>query len=70
MDTLSKHAPSYATVKRRLFEFKRGKDNVEDEPRSGRPLTATTPENIDLVLGMVMEDRRISTYHIAKRLRR
>ena len=53
-DTLGDHAPSYATVKRWINEFKRGKDNTEDEPRSGRPLTATTPENIDLVLDMVM----------------
>ena len=69
MDTLGEHAPSYATVKRWVNEFKRGRNNVEDEPRSGRPLTATTPDNIDLVLEIVMEDRRTSTYHIAKRLR-
>ena len=65
-DTLGGHAPSYATVKRWGNEDEHGKDNVEDEPRSGRPLTATTPENIDLVLDMIMEDRRIPTNQIAK----
>lgn len=39
-------------------------ETVKDEARSGRPLTVTTPENIDLALDMVMEDQRLSSHQI------
>ena len=58
--TLADTAPSYATVKRWVNEFKRGRASVEDDPRAGRPPTATTKENLDLARGMVMDDRRVS----------
>lgn len=66
--TLTDNAPSYATVKRWVNEFKRGRESVEDDPRPGRPPTATTKDNLDLALGMIMEDRRISCRQIAERL--
>ena len=66
--TLTESAPSYATVARWIREFKRGGVSVEDNPRSGRPPTATTKDNIDLALQMVMQDRRISSRQIAERL--
>ena len=37
--TLEKDAPPYATVKRWVAEFKRGRQNLEDDPRPGRPVT-------------------------------
>lgn len=66
--TLADSAPSYATVTRWIRDFKRGRDSVEDDPRSGRPATATTKDNLDLALQMVMQDRRISCRQIAERL--
>ncbi|KYN23204.1 hypothetical protein ALC57_04381 [Trachymyrmex cornetzi] len=37
-------APSFATVKRWVAEFKRGRTSLGDDERSGRPTTATTTE--------------------------
>ena len=68
LKTLAESAPSYATVTRWTREFKRGRDSVEDDPRSGRPPTATTQDKVDLALQMVMQDRRISCRQIAERL--
>ena len=68
LGTLAENAPSYATVTRWIREFKRGRVRVEDDPRSGRPATATTKDNINLALKMVMQDGRISCRQIAERL--
>ncbi|GBO23081.1 hypothetical protein AVEN_56459-1 [Araneus ventricosus] len=40
--------------------FRDGKEDVEDEPRSGRPPTSTTPDNIKRVRRMPAVDRRLS----------
>jgi len=37
-----------------------------DEPRPGRPQTVTTPEIIDQIHGVILEDRRISAKSIAE----
>ncbi|XP_029657798.1 protein GVQW3-like [Octopus sinensis] len=65
---LTDNAPSYATVKRWVNEFQRGRESVEDDPTLGRPPTATTEDNIDLALGMIMQDHRISCRQIAEGL--
>ena len=44
IETLGEHAPSYATVKHWVSEFKRGDFSTCDAPRPGRPKTVTTPE--------------------------
>ena len=66
--TSGEDALLYATNKCWVSELKRGKEGVEVEPRSRRPSTATTSENNDLVLDMVMEDRRLSARQRAVRL--
>ncbi|XP_029634578.1 protein GVQW3-like [Octopus sinensis] len=66
--TLTDNAPSYATVKRWVNKFQRGRGSLEDDPTPGRPPTATTEDNIDLALGMIMQDRRISCRQIAERV--
>lgn len=58
-------APSYATVKRWAAEFKRGRNSVLDDPRSGRPSTAVNQENIDKIQALVHADRRIKVREIS-----
>ncbi|GBN31974.1 hypothetical protein AVEN_174299-1 [Araneus ventricosus] len=46
-----------ALSKKCVFEwfkrFRDGKENAKDEPRSGRPPTSTTPDNIERVRRMI-----------------
>ncbi|UYV78357.1 hypothetical protein LAZ67_16001064 [Cordylochernes scorpioides] len=48
--------------------FKEGREEVADEPRSGRPTTARTDENVDRVLKVLRTDRRSSIQQIADTL--
>ena len=59
-ETLGKHAPLYATVKNWVPQFKRGDFSTCDAPCPGRPKTMTTPEIIDQIHELILEDRRIS----------
>ena len=63
--TLGKDAPSYATVKRWMAEFKRGRQSLEDDPRPGRPVTVATPEMVNKVHDIVTTDRRVTERYIA-----
>ena len=45
--------------------FKEGREVVVDLPRSGRPSTATTKENIDRIKKLVLENRRMSLRELA-----
>ena len=44
-ETLGEHAPSYATVKNWVAQFKRGDFSTYDAPRPGRHKTVIIPEN-------------------------
>ena len=55
-ETLGEYATSYATVKNWVARFKRGHFYTCDEPRPGRPETVTTPEIIDKVHELILED--------------
>ncbi|GBM79959.1 Putative uncharacterized protein FLJ37770 [Araneus ventricosus] len=61
-----------AVSKKCVFEwFKRFRDEMEDvkdEPRSGRPPTSTTSDNIERVRRMIADDRRLSLRMIAEEL--
>ena len=48
-ETLGEHAPSYATIKNWVAQFKRGDFSSCDAPRPGQPKTVTTPEIIDQI---------------------
>ena len=52
------HAPSYATVKNWVAQFKRGYFSTCDARRPGRSKTVTTPEIIDQIHELILEDRR------------
>ena len=56
VSTLGDDAPALSTVKKVGSGFKRRRESLEDDPRSGRPSAATTQENIDRIHQMVMND--------------
>ena len=66
--TLGDQAPSYATVTRWYREFHAGREDFQDDPRSGRPATAVTEENIAAVQNMIADDPRITQVMIATHL--
>jgi transposase len=59
-------SPSFSTIKKWAAEFKRGSTNLEDDPREGRPKSATTPEIIEQVRDMLLDDRRMKVRDIAE----
>ena len=67
-ETLGEHAPSYATVKNWVGQFKRGDFSTCNGPRPGRPKTVTTPEIIDQIHELILEDRQISAKSITEQL--
>jgi transposase len=67
IETLGEHAPSYAIVKNLVAQFKRDFAACY-APRPGRPKTLTTPEIIDQIHELILEDRRISAKLIAEQL--
>ena len=40
--------------------FKEGRENVEDDPRSGRPIWSTNDQNVEVVRAVMAKDRRLS----------
>ena len=67
-ETLGEHAPSYATVKYWVAQFKHGHFSTCDVPHPGRPKIATTLEMIDLFHDLILEDHRISAKSISEQL--
>ena len=66
--TLGEHAPSYATVKNWVAQFKSDDFSTCIVPRPGRPKTVTTPEIIDQIHELILDERRISAKSIAEKL--
>jgi len=67
-ETLGERAPSYATVKNWVAQIKRGDFSTCDAPRPGRSKTVTTPEIVDQIHELILEDRWISAKSVAERL--
>ena len=67
--TLGEHAPSYATVKNWVAQFKHGDFSTYDAPHPWQPKTVTTLEITDQIHKLIFEDRRISANSIAEQLR-
>jgi len=63
-ETLGEHAPSHATVKNWVAQFKRGDFSTCDAPRPGRPKTVATPEIIYQIHELILEDRRWEPGHL------
>ena len=51
-----------------MAQFKRGDFYTCVAPRPGRPKTMTTPEIIDQIHELILEDRRVSAKSIAEQL--
>jgi hypothetical protein len=60
-ETLGECAPLYATIKNWVAQFKRGDFSTCDAPLPGQPKTVTTPEIIDQIHELILEDCQIST---------
>jgi hypothetical protein len=56
-ETLGTHAPSYANVKNWVAQFKHGDFSICDAPGPERPKTVTTPEIIDQIHDLILENR-------------
>lgn len=65
LKVLKEDAPSFSTIHRWASQFRRGHTTIEDDPRSGRPKTATTPQIIQKIHDMVLDDRRLKVREIA-----
>jgi len=46
--------------------FKEGQENVEDNPRSGRPISSTNDQNVEVVRAVMAKDHRLSVRMIAE----
>ena len=67
-ETLRKHAPSYATVKNLVAQFKLCDFSTCDAPRPGQPKTVTTQEIVNQTQELMLEDGRLSAKSIAEQL--
>ncbi|KYN24367.1 hypothetical protein ALC57_04029 [Trachymyrmex cornetzi] len=65
-DVYGDSAPSFATVKRWVAEFKCDRTSLADDERSGRPTTATTTDNIEEILQMIMDKLKLPAPKKAK----
>jgi transposase len=60
-------SPSFSTIKKYDADFKCGHTSLEDDPREGRPKSATTTsEIIEQVHDMVLDDGRMKVHEIAE----
>jgi len=59
-------SPSFSTIKKWAVEFKRGRTSLEDNSLGGRPKSAKTPEIIEQVHDMALDDRRMKVHEIAE----
>jgi histone-lysine N-methyltransferase SETMAR len=59
-------SPLFSTIKKWAAEFKRDRTSLVDDPREGRPKSATTPEIIEQVHDMILDDQRMKVREIAE----
>ena len=52
-----------------FFRFKAGRTSIDDDERSGRPVSSSTPEMIERVRQIIREDRRRTIDEVLRRLR-
>jgi len=57
-----------SSVRRWVNHFKDGNTNIQDQPRSGRPRTASTEHNKERVDEIIQDDRRVTVDTLAQTL--
>ena len=57
-----------SSVRRWVKHFKDGNTSIQDEPRSGRPRTASTERNMERVDEIIQDDRRVTMDTIVRTL--
>ena len=67
-ETLGEHTSLYANAKNWVAKVKRDDFSTCDAPCRGRPKTVITPEIIDLIHEICIEDRRVSAKSMAEQL--
>ena len=69
LDMLRQAFHDHALGRTQVFEwharFKSGRESIEDDLRSGRPITSKTPENIAKVKELILEDRRQTIHELS-----
>ena len=53
-------------VFKRHEAFKEGRENVQDDPHSGRPISSTNDQNVEVVRAVMAKDHRLSVKISAK----
>jgi transposase len=56
----------FSTIKKWAAKFKRGHTSLEDNPCDGRPVSATTPEIVEQVHDVVLDDWRMKVHEITE----
>ena len=59
-------APSISMVKKWFAEFRCGHISTSDGERSGRPKEVVTPEIVDKIHGMILDDQRLKVREVAE----
>jgi len=57
IETLGEHVPLHATIKNWVAQLKCGDFSTCDVSHPGQPKTVTTPEIIDQIHELILEDR-------------
>lgn len=63
---LQDSCPSYETIRRWVVAIREGKEDLDDEDRSGRPITAKTEDVVKKVDDAVQQDRRLTTRQLSE----
>lgn len=64
-NVMGKDAPNFSTVCRWSLQFKRGRESLDDDPRSGRPSEVTRPEVIAAIERRILADRRVKVSELS-----
>ena len=57
-----------ADVRRWVMRFKNGETSIGDKPRSGRPVSASAPQSIELVDQLTKQNRRIWVRNLSEKV--
>ncbi|XP_076056348.1 protein GVQW3-like [Oratosquilla oratoria] len=64
----SDNDPKKSATNKWISCFRNGRNETEDDPRSGRPSTSISVENIDAARNLIEKDRRITIESVADTL--